>query len=293
MKNEPRLLFDLSAYGADVFFNPEFTEVDRILDVRIVPKEPMEEIDVTNNPDIDALLPSTELGEHGKFIKEFRVKWKGLQYKDLSWESFDDFQDRAAIDLYYDHLWARGGGVMSRNRDISAQVNPPDWRPSITAYRKLVESTVYKNNNVLRSYQIEGINWMLWNWVNRRNSMLADEMGLGKTVQSTMFVFNILRQYKVTPPFLVVRGRQRVVKSRWPLSPRCRTGRRRFVAGRTCTWWCCTARWSHARTSSSMSGARRRASSTCCSPRTRSPSSKPACCPPFPGQDWWWTRRTD
>ena len=60
MKNEPRLLFDLSAYGADVFFNPEFTEVDRILDVRIVPKEPMEEIDVTNNPDIDALLPKVE-----------------------------------------------------------------------------------------------------------------------------------------------------------------------------------------------------------------------------------------
>ena len=104
MKNEPRLLFDLSAYGADVFFNPDFTEVDRILDVRIVPKEPMEDIDVTNNPDIDALLPSTELGEHGVYIKEFRVKWKGLQYKDLSWECFDDFQDRAAIELYYDHL---------------------------------------------------------------------------------------------------------------------------------------------------------------------------------------------
>ena len=32
------------------------------------------------------------------------MKWKGLQYKDLSWEVFEDFQDRAAIDLYYEHL---------------------------------------------------------------------------------------------------------------------------------------------------------------------------------------------
>ncbi len=87
-----------------MFFNPEYTEVDRVLDVRIVPKQPVEEIVVENNPDIDALLPSTEVGEHGLYVKEFRVKWKGLQYKDLSWEVFEDFQDRAAIDLYYEHL---------------------------------------------------------------------------------------------------------------------------------------------------------------------------------------------
>ena len=98
------VLTEVNAYGTDVFFNPEYTEVDRVLDVRIVPKQPVEEIVVENNPDIDALLPSTEVGEHGLYVKEFRVKWKGLQYKDLSWEVFEDFQDRAAIDLYYEHL---------------------------------------------------------------------------------------------------------------------------------------------------------------------------------------------
>ena len=29
-------------------------------------------------------------------------------------------------------------------------------------------------------------------------------MGLGKTVQSTMFMYNVLTQYLVKPPFLVV-----------------------------------------------------------------------------------------
>ena len=36
---------------------------------------------------------------------------------------------------------------------------------------------------VLRSYQADGVNWLLFNWMNNRNSILADEMGLGKTLQ--------------------------------------------------------------------------------------------------------------
>ena len=31
----------------------------------------------------------------------------------------------------------------------------------------------------LRSYQLEGLNWLLFNWWNRRSCILADEMGLG------------------------------------------------------------------------------------------------------------------
>jgi SNF2 family DNA or RNA helicase len=30
----------------------------------------------------------------------------------------------------------------------------------------------------LRSYQLEGVNWLLFNWWNRRSPILADEMGL-------------------------------------------------------------------------------------------------------------------
>jgi SNF2 family DNA or RNA helicase len=31
----------------------------------------------------------------------------------------------------------------------------------------------------LRSYQLEGVNWLLFNWWNRRSCIIADEMGLG------------------------------------------------------------------------------------------------------------------
>jgi Chromo (CHRromatin Organisation MOdifier) domain len=32
----------------------------------------------------------------------------------------------------------------------------------------------------LRDYQLEGVNWLMWNWWNRRSCILADEMGLGE-----------------------------------------------------------------------------------------------------------------
>ena len=94
--------------------------------------------------------------------------------------------------------------MKDRNRDVSDLINPPKWRPSILEYRKLSVDTEFKEGNRLRSYQVEGTNWLIWNWINRRNSILADEMGLGKTVQSTMFMNMIIQGYKISPPFLVV-----------------------------------------------------------------------------------------
>ena len=95
------------------------------------------------------------------------------------------------------------GRITCRNRNISAQIHEPSYRPSIGSYKKQ-KDTVLKNGNHLRSYQVEGINWLLWNWINRRNSILADEMGLGKTVQSTLFMYSVMKGYKLRYPFLVV-----------------------------------------------------------------------------------------
>jgi chromodomain-helicase-DNA-binding protein 4 len=32
-------------------------------------------------------------------------------------------------------------------------------------------------------YQLEGLNWLLYNFHQKKNVILADEMGLGKTIQ--------------------------------------------------------------------------------------------------------------
>ena len=94
--------------------------------------------------------------------------------------------------------------MIYRNRDVSDQIHIPVWRPRISEYRKIGSDIEYKEGNRLRSYQVEGANWMIWNWTNGRNSILADEMGLGKTIQSKMFMYTLLKNYKMKYPFLVV-----------------------------------------------------------------------------------------
>ena len=58
----------------------------------------------------------------------------------------------------------------------------------------------------LRNYQLEGVNWLLFNWWNRRSCILADEMGLGKTIQSVGFIklLQDLPNTSVRGPFLIV-----------------------------------------------------------------------------------------
>ena len=65
------------------------------------------------------------------------------------------------------------------------------------------ETPVFKNNNELRDYQLEGINWLLYCYYKQTNCILADEMGLGKTVQSITFLESVYR-LGIKGPFLII-----------------------------------------------------------------------------------------
>ena len=56
----------------------------------------------------------------------------------------------------------------------------------------------------LRSYQLEGLQWMLSLFNNNLNGILADEMGLGKTIQSIALIAYLLENKGVTGPHLIV-----------------------------------------------------------------------------------------
>ena len=62
----------------------------------------------------------------------------------------------------------------------------------------------FKNDHALRPYQREGVNWLAYNWLQRRGSILADEMGLGKTVQAVGFMQWLMQENKRRGPFLIV-----------------------------------------------------------------------------------------
>ena len=53
------------------------------------------------------------------------------------------------------------------------------------------------------SYQMEGLNWLYYQWFISQNAILADEMGLGKTIQIISFFATLVQDHKCWP-FLVV-----------------------------------------------------------------------------------------
>ncbi|XP_070337315.1 chromodomain-helicase-DNA-binding protein 7 isoform X3 [Equus asinus] len=149
----------------DELFNPDYVEVDRIMD----------------------FARSTD--DRGEPVTHYLVKWCSLPYEDSTWELRQDI-DQAKIEEFEK--------LMSREPETERVERPPaeDWKKS-------ERSREYKNNNKLREYQLEGVNWLLFNWYNMRNCILADEMGLGKTIQSITFLYEIYLK-GIHGPFLVI-----------------------------------------------------------------------------------------
>uniref|UniRef100_A0A8B9QG17 Chromodomain helicase DNA binding protein 7 n=1 Tax=Apteryx owenii TaxID=8824 RepID=A0A8B9QG17_APTOW len=146
-------------------FNPDYVEVDRIMDF------------------------SRSTDDNGEPVTHYLVKWCSLPYEDSTWELKQDI-DQAKIEEFEK--------LMSREPEMERVERPPadDWKKSES-------SREYKNNNKLREYQLEGVNWLLFNWYNTRNCILADEMGLGKTIQSITFLYEIYLK-GIHGPFLVI-----------------------------------------------------------------------------------------
>ena len=159
------------------------------------------------------------------------VKWKGLQYAEMTWEYWRDIK-RDAVDEAED-FWHRQKAPSPS--EVSKIMTRP--HPHVRDFRKLTVSPEFATSHrvrpvaeldddfketkesdedddekesskafKLRSYQLEGVNWLLFNWFNRRSCILADEMGLGKTIQSVAFLHQLheLPATQVRGPFLIV-----------------------------------------------------------------------------------------
>ncbi|XP_054029684.1 chromodomain-helicase-DNA-binding protein 6 isoform X2 [Dryobates pubescens] len=151
-------------------FNPDYVEVDRILEVAH-----------TKDPDT------------GEEVTHYLVKWCSLPYEESTWELEEDV-DPGKIKEFE---------ALQVPPEIKHTVTYPEERPGSECWQKLEKSREYKNSNQLREYQLEGMNWLLFNWYNRKNCILADEMGLGKTIQSITFLSEIFLM-GIHGPFLII-----------------------------------------------------------------------------------------
>jgi len=125
--------------------------------------------------------------------KEYLVKWKSQGFEDTTWELFEDIQHAKSIDAHLEFFRLRNSEEWRISR---AQLGTDD--PS---YKSSME---FKNARKLRSYQVEAVDWLCFNFKMGRNSILADEMGLGKTCQTVCYMHRLRNACNVSGPFLVV-----------------------------------------------------------------------------------------
>jgi SNF2 family DNA or RNA helicase len=76
------------------------------------------------------------------------------------------------------------------------------------SFRKLEQSPIFneglEQGLELRPYQVDGLNWLIFNWMSHRNVILSDEMGLGKTAQTVSMIHHLHQQFNDRGPFLIV-----------------------------------------------------------------------------------------
>jgi superfamily II DNA or RNA helicase len=178
------------------YFNSDFIEVHRILSCDPPTTEhafaPTEE-------DLQTMLDDMppKAGD-AEFEVWYYVKWRSLPYNECSWERAYDLRTKCADVMAF---WNR--------QKMPKNYNYAPLNPSVHDYNKLETSPMYGGPDAgltLRSYQLEGVNWLLWNWFHKRSCILADEMGLGKTIQTACFLHTLRAndKLKIRGPHLII-----------------------------------------------------------------------------------------
>jgi SNF2 family DNA or RNA helicase len=158
-------------------FNPEYTQIERIVHGWDHPDE--------NDPSIQS--------------SSYLIKWTNLPYSEATWEKKVSVLELPEGEDRLKEFSNRPTLEQRRTKMV-----PAGWRPDRSEYQNMTESPIYKGENSLRPYQLEGVNWLVYCWTNRQSCIIADEMGLGKTVQSVAFVDLIYNRFSVRGPFLVI-----------------------------------------------------------------------------------------
>lgn len=134
------------------------------------------------------------------------VKFEGLGYEDAVWDTPPSPGAGALYDAYLDayreflngkHFRSESWCVMKERIDNFREL---EFANGI----EVKEQPKGLQRGKLMEYQLEGLNWMLYNFRHERSVILADEMGLGKTVQVVALLSSFIQDNPKIWPFLIV-----------------------------------------------------------------------------------------
>ncbi|GAA5831036.1 hypothetical protein JCM11251_005118 [Rhodosporidiobolus azoricus] len=178
--------------------------VDRVLEVWYDhPKKEDEEVlhsDYVRRYD----LPE-DVDEAVKLVSQCKIKWGDLPYAQCTDEAppmpneegYDAFLAAYKAFLIACHPQM---SVPSLTKKQMAELDEPRDPKRFVAIK---DQPSYITGGKLMDFQIEGVNFLRYQWWQRKGCILADEMGLGKTCQIISFL-SYLNQDEGARPFLVV-----------------------------------------------------------------------------------------
>ncbi|PBP15428.1 SNF2 family domain-containing protein [Diplocarpon rosae] len=139
-------------------------------------------------------------------VKQVLVKFQGLGYDEAVWEEpptpTEEARWSAFVSAYNEYVAGR----------YLKQPPATDMKERLDAFRsrnfekkvELKKQPTALTGGQLMPYQMEGLNWLLYNFHQKKNVILADEMGLGKTIQIIAFIASLAKDNPKCWPFLVV-----------------------------------------------------------------------------------------
>ncbi|KAH9218901.1 PHD/FYVE-zinc-finger like domain-containing protein [Leptodontidium sp. 2 PMI_412] len=183
---------ELPKYTEDEAIPEEFLRMEIIFDVQYD----------------DEFEPESEEADKAavNMIEQVLVKFQGLGYEEAVWEEPPEPKDEARwsdfVAAYNEYVAGRylkqpTATVMKTRSDTFRALN---FEKDV----ELKEQPSALTGGKMMPYQMEGLNWLLYNFHQKKNVILADEMGLGKTIQLIAFMASLVKDNPECWPFLVV-----------------------------------------------------------------------------------------
>lgn len=177
----------------------DYNKIDVVLDVTYTDDKDFEKMRFENEEEAFDAIGDVAL---------VLAKWQQVQYDDISWseppikseDSSELLRERwDAFEFAY-RDWVRSFYVMVEKRHATKAVKISDAPFSMLEKKSQPNELV---GGKLMPYQMEGLNWLYYQYYLKHPAILADEMGLGKTIQIVSLLSVLLTDWAIAP-FLIV-----------------------------------------------------------------------------------------
>ncbi|ORZ10799.1 SNF2 family N-terminal domain-domain-containing protein [Absidia repens] len=131
----------------------------------------------------------------------YLCKWNAQLYDGCTWESEDDAEriDGSKVKEF-----------LARSAIPEGKLRPSPPRKVLSGFHKYDHSPLYRLENELYTYQLDGLNWLRFCYYDFKSCILADEMGLGKTVQAIALLDDIYHSHGIKGPFIIIAPSSRI-----------------------------------------------------------------------------------